>query len=71
MTNDVGDMVKAFSCGTCGARYLSDAWASLVLSQKLEPPEIRRLVREWPDNLVIEVRACGKCSASIAAKCRR
>ena len=58
-------------CSACGVAYLDDAWARLVLSQRLEPLELRRLVRDWPEDYCIEVRSCGRCAAPIAVKCPR
>jgi hypothetical protein len=59
---------KAVTCGTCGARYEDVAWARLTLSQRIEAAALRLLVSDWPEELCVEVRACGACSRLIAAK---
>lgn len=59
---------NAFTCSACGATYADEAWARLVLSERIEPPEIRRLVRDWPEGLCVEVRSCSCCAHLIAAK---
>jgi hypothetical protein len=62
---------RAVRCSVCAATYCEDEWTSLVLFQRIEPSEIRRLVRGWDDGLSIEVRRCRSCSASIAVKRHR
>jgi hypothetical protein len=64
----VGTSRRAVTCSACGETYFDDEWRSLVLTQRIEPPEIRRLVRGWDDGLSIEVRRCRACSGSIAVK---
>jgi hypothetical protein len=68
---DVGTSRRAVRCSACGATYFEDEWGSLVLARRIEPSEIRRLVRGWDDGLSIEVRRCRSCSASIAVKRHR
>jgi hypothetical protein len=58
---------KAVTCGTCGAMYEDGAWAKLALSQRIEAAALCLLVRDWPKELCVEVRACGACSRLIAA----
>jgi hypothetical protein len=48
-------------------RYMDNAWATLALTQRIEPPEIHRLVRDWPEDTCIEVRSCASCAGPIAA----
>jgi hypothetical protein len=67
----VGTSRRAIRCSACGTTYFDDEWASLVLSRRIEPSEIRRVVRGWDDDLSIEVRRCRSCSASIAVKRHR
>jgi hypothetical protein len=50
-------------CHACGLAYADDAWEGLVLFQRLEPLELRRLVRDWPEDARIEVRSCRRCAA--------
>jgi hypothetical protein len=56
------------ACSACGARYEDEAWAKLVLSKRIEPPELRLLVRQWDEDLCVEVRCCRECAGLIAAK---
>jgi hypothetical protein len=42
----------------------------MTLVQRIGPPEVRRMVRDWPDDLCIEVRACAQCAGPIALKAR-
>jgi hypothetical protein len=56
------------TCGACGARYQDEAWASLSLARRIDPPEVRRLIRDWPDQVCVEVRSCRQCAHPIAAK---
>jgi hypothetical protein len=62
---------KAITCRACGACYVEESWTKLAVFELIEPPEIRRLLREWPDGLCIEVRSCELCATLIAAKRRR
>jgi hypothetical protein len=64
----VGTSRRVVTCSACGATYFEDEWTGLVLAQRIEPPEIHRLVRDWDDRLAIEVRRCRACSGSIAVK---
>jgi hypothetical protein len=59
-----------FTCSACGAPYDDDAWRRLALARLLEPPEVRMVVRTWPDGQCIEVRYCGRCDGLIAVKRR-
>jgi hypothetical protein len=59
---------RAVTCGTCGASYGDEAWARLALSRRIEVAALRRLVCDWPEELCVEVRACGACSRLIASK---
>jgi hypothetical protein len=60
--------VRKLVCSGCQAVYQDETWASLALAQRIEPPEVRRLVLDWPPEVCIEVRACSRCSWLIAAK---
>jgi hypothetical protein len=55
-------------CGACGARLADDAWTSLVLSRRIEAPELRTMMSGWPDGYCIEVRHCGRCGRLVASK---
>jgi len=55
--------LEAAMCHACGLAYADDAWEGLVLFQRLEPLELRRLVRDWPEDARIEVRSCRRCAA--------
>jgi hypothetical protein len=56
-------------CGACGARIADDAWTSLVLSRRIEAPELRAIISGWPDDYCIEVRSCDGCGGLVASKC--
>jgi hypothetical protein len=56
------------TCGACGARLAEDAWASLVLSRRIEMPELSAIMSGWPDGYCIEVRHCGSCGRLVASK---
>ena len=58
-------------CSACRAEYPEATWRKLSLDRRIEPPEIRLLVSEWPENVHIEVRSCLGCGHTIAAKRRR
>jgi hypothetical protein len=55
-------------CSRCGASYAEGEWASLEVSERIAPNDVRRIVRDWPDELCVEVRRCGRCGRAIAAK---
>jgi hypothetical protein len=57
-----------FVCNACGALYSDEDWRALAMSERIQAPEIDRLVRDWPENLCVEVRGCRRCGRSIAAK---
>jgi RNA polymerase subunit RPABC4/transcription elongation factor Spt4 len=57
-----------FVCNACGAHYSDEDWRALAVSERIEAPEVGRLVRDWPENLCVEVRGCRRCGRSIAAK---
>jgi hypothetical protein len=40
----------------------------MLLSERIESSEVRQLVRDWPEDLCVEVRACRVCGHMIAAK---
>lgn len=61
---------RAVICGACGATYRGHAWASLALSERLEPREIRPHVSHWPFDVCVEVRTCGGCGRLIATTIR-
>ena len=58
----------AVRCSACGASYDDEAWAMLVLFQRIEPTEVRPFVRDWPEDHCVEVRSCGACARLIAAR---
>jgi DNA-directed RNA polymerase subunit N (RpoN/RPB10) len=55
------------ACGSCGKTYGESAWRSLRALERIEAPEMHRLVSRWPEGFVIEVRGC-TCGRPIAAK---
>jgi hypothetical protein len=57
---------RTMSC-RCGARYPGAAFEALRPVRRLEPSEIAPLVVRWPEDVVVDVRACAGCAAPIAA----
>lgn len=55
-------------CSWCRAGYAEADWVRLPITERVTPSEVRRLVRDWPDEVCIEVRCCGRCGRPIAAK---
>jgi hypothetical protein len=51
----------------CGARYPGTAFEALRPVRILEHAEIAPLVVHWPDDVIVDVRACAGCEAPIAA----
>ena len=54
-------------CAICQRSYDVAAWRRLSLLETLEPRAIRDHVTEWPNSVVIEVRAC-TCGRTLAKK---
>jgi hypothetical protein len=50
----------------CGARYASETFASLVSVLVLDTHQIAPLVVRWPEDTVVDVRACARCATPIA-----
>ncbi|AKU93837.1 hypothetical protein AKJ09_00501 [Labilithrix luteola] len=46
----------------CGRHYDIEAWAALPLITRLTADDVAALVSSWPAHVVIEVRACARCS---------
>ncbi len=59
---------STLTCGACCKTYDEAAWRALAVSERIEPPEVRRVLSHWPDDLLIEVRRCKGCGRTIAAK---
>jgi hypothetical protein len=59
---------RAHACGACGAAYGDAEWQALAIAERLGASDVRRLVRDWPDAVCIEVRRCARCGHTIAAK---
>jgi hypothetical protein len=55
-------------CAGCGTKYDSTACRALAIHEQIEPSEIRRLVRGWPDGTAVEMRCCGRRNKAIATK---
>jgi hypothetical protein len=62
------DQIASVTCNACRARFDRSAWASLALVRRIEPVEVRRLMRDWPLELCIEIRRCPRCAREIPAK---
>jgi hypothetical protein len=56
------------TCSSCAQTYTEAAWRLLDVSERIDAPEVRRLVSNWPEGLIIEVRRCRGCGRTIAAK---
>jgi hypothetical protein len=59
---------RTFACSACGASYAAAAWGALPLRERIDPSDVRRLVRDWPESTCIEIRSCTQCGHTIAAK---
>jgi hypothetical protein len=55
----------------CGKCYPAPTFARLSPVRVLDSTEIAPLVVRWPDDTVVDVRACAGCSAPIARLARR
>ena len=61
--------LEPFRCRACGATYELVAWSALTMIERVDATEVRRVVCGWPDGTSVEVRHCGGCGRSIAARC--
>jgi hypothetical protein len=50
----------------CGARYGPDTFASLTSVLVLDTHQIGPLVVRWPEDTIVDVRACARCATPIA-----
>ncbi len=55
-------------CARCGTTYADKDWVLLRLAERIDSREVRRVVRDWPEALCVEVRCCAHCGHTIAAK---
>jgi hypothetical protein len=53
-------------CGSCGRSYALGAWLALPLVKTLSGEAIAAHVVKWRSGVLIEVRQCAHCAASIA-----
>ena len=58
----------SYRCSGCGEAYGESAWRGLALAERIEPEQVRRLLSNWPAGLCVEVRRCGACGKTVAAK---
>lgn len=58
-------------CGTCGRSYALGAWLALPLVKTLSGDAIAAHVVKWRSGVLIEVRRCARCAASIARMSER
>lgn len=56
------------TCAGCGAVYDGAAWMRLVVVERIEAAELRRLVSSWADDACVEVRACDRCQRPVATR---
>lgn len=64
MTHQESSHVK---CHRCGARFDRKAWATLALVERIPPPEVGRVLLDWPSDHAIEVRRCRRCAREVPA----
>lgn len=57
-------------CSACAATYTDEQWRLLQVGPEVSDQELRRNVRFWPREIVIEVRRCSRCGHLIPAKRR-
>jgi hypothetical protein len=57
-------------CSACAATYTDEQWRLLQVGPQVSDQEVRRNVRFWPREVVIEVRRCSRCGHLIPAKRR-
>lgn len=55
-------------CAKCGAAYDEAQWHQLSTVERIEPTEVRKIVRGWPDGTFIEIRMCRRYAALIARR---
>jgi hypothetical protein len=55
-------------CAACASAWTVQAWRELPKIATLTPAAVSEYVREWPANVVVEVRACGRCGRHIARR---
>jgi hypothetical protein len=48
--------------------YTEEQWRTLHIGQQVSSREVRQVIRNWPIELVIEVRRCVHCGHLIPAK---
>jgi hypothetical protein len=58
-------------CGSCGRSYPLGAWLALPLVKTLSGDAIAAYVVKWRFGVLIEVRRCAHCAASIARMSER
>jgi hypothetical protein len=61
---------RLVTCGDCGATFECAEWSALAIIERIEPEAVRRLLRDWPQELRIEVRRCSRCGRAMASKCQ-
>ncbi|MDB4934670.1 MAG: hypothetical protein JWP87_1642 [Labilithrix sp.] len=70
MTTETPAPARAFHC-RCGVAYVPAAFARLEPVRVLDMADIAPLVVRWPEDTVVDVRACSGCAAPIARLARR
>ena len=68
VTARAGAPSTIFRCSACSARYDDLGWLALSLFERIESSEVRRILRDWPDTVCIEIRCCDRCGHTIAGK---
>jgi Zn ribbon nucleic-acid-binding protein len=57
------------ACGRCGASYTRPSWSRLAHVETLTAGHVTRHLQSWPEDSVIEIRACAACGRSMARRC--
>lgn len=57
-------------CGRCGERHSRDDFHTLAAVRTIAGAELVDQVVHWPADVVVDVRACGRCQSPIARLAR-
>ena len=64
----MSDKSPVVMCRACGACFDHESWPMLVLVERIEPDEVKRMLVDWPSEHCIEVRRCRRCAREVAAQ---
>jgi hypothetical protein len=57
---------SAFSCGRCGCRIEPAVFRDLRRIRTLAREDLAAHVVKWPEDVVVDVRACARCTSPVA-----